>query len=30
MYGFVVSILLYVVMFLLFAEQPIDLVPLGG
>lgn len=30
MYGFVISILLYVVMFLLFADQPIDLVPLGG
>ncbi|MCB2203962.1 HD domain-containing protein [bacterium] len=29
MYGFVVSILLYVVMFLLFADQPIDLLPLG-
>ncbi|MDT8322960.1 MAG: DUF5706 domain-containing protein [Bacteroidota bacterium] len=30
MYGFVLSILLYVVMFLLFADQPIDLVPLSG
>lgn len=29
MYGFVISILLYVIMFLLFAEQPIDLIPLN-
>ncbi|MBN1448726.1 MAG: HD domain-containing protein [Bacteroidetes bacterium] len=29
MYGFVCSILLYVIMFLVFAEQPIDLVPLS-
>jgi len=29
MYGFVFSILLYVIMFMLFAEQPIDLIPLN-
>ncbi len=28
MYGFVISILLYVVMFLIFAEHPVDLLPL--
>jgi predicted metal-dependent HD superfamily phosphohydrolase len=30
MYGFVFSIILYVVMFLVFAEQPVELLPLGG